>query len=89
MSDGSRPPLLYSPRIDAHRSDIHRSPTGWGGPALRRATGALAVTQLVSWGVLFYGFAVVAPDVTTDTGWPESLVAGAFSVGLLGPSARG
>ena len=37
----------------------------------------------MSWGVLFYGFAVVAPYVTTDTGWSESLVAGAFSVGLL------
>jgi MFS family permease len=37
----------------------------------------------VSWGVLFYGFAVVAPSVTTDTGWSESVVAGAFSLGLL------
>jgi len=33
--------------------------------------------------VLFYGFAVVAPEVTNDTGWSESIVAGAFSVGLL------
>jgi predicted MFS family arabinose efflux permease len=41
------------------------------------------VTQLVSWGVLFYGFAVVAPDITAETGWAESSVAGAFSVGLL------
>jgi len=56
---------------------------GWGSPALRRATLALAATQLVSWGVLFYGFAVVAPVVTADTGWSESVVAGAFSVGLL------
>lgn len=56
---------------------------GWGSPALRRATGALALTQLVSWGVLFYGFAVVAPDVTDDTGWSESLVSGALAIGLL------
>ena len=41
------------------------------------------MTQLVSWGVLFYGFAVVAPEVTATTGWSESVVAGAFSVGLL------
>ena len=58
-------------------------PVGWGSPALRRATLALAATQLVSWGVLFYGFAVVAPEVTADTGWSETVVAGAFSVGLL------
>jgi len=56
---------------------------GWGSPALRRATLSLAATQLVSWGVLLYGFAVVAPEVTADTGWPESVVAGAFSLGLL------
>jgi hypothetical protein len=55
----------------------------WGSPALRRATLALSVAQLVSWGVLFYGFAVVAPSVTDTTGWSESLVAGAFSVGLV------
>ncbi|HEX2274493.1 MAG TPA: hypothetical protein VHG90_11535 [Acidimicrobiales bacterium] len=55
---------------------------GWGSPALRRATLTLSVTQLLSWGVLFYGFAVVAPEITSDTGWSESLVAGAFSLGL-------
>lgn len=56
---------------------------GWGSPALRRTTLTLSVTQLVSWGVLFYGFAVVAPEVTTDTGWSQALVGGAFSVGLV------
>ena len=35
--------------------------TGWGSSALRRATLTLAIAQLVSWGVLFYGFAVTAP----------------------------
>lgn len=50
---------------------------------MRRATLALAVSQVVSWGVLFYGFAVVAPHVSSDTGWPEPLVAGAFTVGVL------
>jgi predicted MFS family arabinose efflux permease len=56
---------------------------GWGSSALRRATVTLAVTQLVSWGVLFYGFTVVAPEITRDTGWSEAIVAGAFTVGLL------
>lgn len=55
----------------------------WGSTALRRATGALAATQLVSWGVLFYGFAVVAPELTAETGWSESVVSGAFALGLL------
>ncbi|MGD9703913.1 MAG: MFS transporter [Acidimicrobiia bacterium] len=56
---------------------------GWGSTVLRRATFTLAVSQLVSWGVLFYGFAVVAADVTADTGWSEALVSGAFALGLL------
>ena len=56
---------------------------GWGSPALRRATLTLAVSQLVSWGVLFYGFAVVAPDITDDTGWSDGAVSGAFALGLL------
>jgi predicted MFS family arabinose efflux permease len=56
---------------------------GWGSPALRRATLTLAISQLVSWGVLFYGFAVSAPDITRDTGWSEGLVSGAFALGLL------
>jgi predicted MFS family arabinose efflux permease len=50
---------------------------------LRRATLTLAISQLVSWGVLFYGFAVAAPDITRDTGWSEGLVSGAFALGLL------
>ncbi len=58
-------------------------PIGWGSPALRRATLGLAATQLVSWGVLFYGFAVVAPEITADLGWSETAVSGAFSLGLL------
>jgi len=56
---------------------------GWGSSALRRATLTLAISQLVSWGVLFYGFAVVASDITDETGWSEGLVSGAFSIGLL------
>jgi hypothetical protein len=35
---------------------------GWGSSALRRATLTLAIAQLVSWGVLFYGFAVAATN---------------------------
>jgi predicted MFS family arabinose efflux permease len=56
---------------------------GWGSSALRRATLTLAVAQLVSWGVLFYGFAVTAPEITDDTGWSDGVVSGAFALGLL------
>jgi predicted MFS family arabinose efflux permease len=57
--------------------------TGWGSSALRRATLTLAIAQLVSWGVLFYGFAVTAPAISADTGWSDGVVSGAFALGLL------
>ncbi|MEO3758056.1 MFS transporter [Mycobacterium sp. B14F4] len=62
----------------------------WGPPVLRRATIALATTQLISWGVLYYTFAVVAPVMAGQQGWSVPAVGGAFSVGILvsGLSAR-
>ncbi|MDF2733094.1 MAG: Integral rane transport protein [Desertimonas sp.] len=59
------------------------STAGWGSSALRRATLTLAISQLVSWGVLFYGFAVTSSAIRDDTGWSEGLVSGAFALGLL------
>jgi predicted MFS family arabinose efflux permease len=61
-----------------------------GPPELRQATAALAITQLISWGVLYYAFAVVAPAMARQPGWGVTAVSGAFSVGLLvsGLSAR-
>jgi predicted MFS family arabinose efflux permease len=56
---------------------------GWGSSALRRATLTLAIAQLVSWGALFYGFAVSSSAIRDDTGWAEGLVSGAFALGLL------
>jgi MFS family permease len=61
-----------------------------GPPELRQATAALAITQLISWGVLYYAFAVVAPAMARQPGWGVTAVSGAFSAGLLvsGLSAR-
>lgn len=59
------------------------APSGWGSSGLRRATFTLAFAQLLSWGALFYGFGIVAPAMTADTGWSTAAVAGAFSLGLL------
>lgn len=69
--------------MTASAGDAEPAGQGWGSGALRRATFTLAVSQLVSWGVLFYGFAVVAAAVTAETGWSEGLVSGAFALGLL------
>jgi predicted MFS family arabinose efflux permease len=43
----------------------------------------LAFTQIVSWGSLYYAFAIVAPDIQRETGWRTELVFGAYSWSLL------
>ncbi|HJV87436.1 MAG TPA: MFS transporter [Noviherbaspirillum sp.] len=43
----------------------------------------LAITQIVSWGSLFYAFAIVAHDIQRELGWRTELVFGAYSWSLL------
>ncbi|WP_211229192.1 MFS transporter [Nakamurella lactea] len=50
---------------------------------LRRVLVALCITQITSWGVLYYAFPVMLTAVTSDTGWSNGTALGAFSVGLL------
>ncbi|MGQ0482830.1 MAG: MFS transporter [Pseudonocardia sp.] len=50
---------------------------------LRRVLAVLCGTEIVSWGVLYYAFPVLAPAIAIDTGWPISTVTAAFSVGLV------
>lgn len=46
---------------------------------LRRVLAVLCVTEVASWGVLYYAFPVLAPTIGADTGWSASTVTGAFS----------
>lgn len=51
--------------------------------AARRTIGILAVTQIVSWGALYYAFAVLAPDIQRDLGIRAETAVAAFSWSLL------
>jgi len=51
--------------------------------ALRRVTAVLCASQIVSWGVLFYAFPVLAPSIAEDTGWSPTAVVAAFTVAQL------
>ncbi len=48
-----------------------------------KTVGILAVTQIISWGSLFYAFSIVAPDIQRDLTLGPELVFGAFSWALL------
>ncbi|MBV9577371.1 MAG: MFS transporter [Chloroflexi bacterium] len=52
-------------------------------PALRRALIALCITEITSWGVLYYAFPVMLSRLTTDTGWSPEVATAAFSTGLV------
>ena len=44
---------------------------------------ALAVTETVSWGVLYYAFSVFLVPMRSSLGWSDATLTGAYSLGLL------
>jgi MFS family permease len=52
-------------------------------PPLRRALIALCVTEITSWGVLYYAFPVMLSSLTNDTGWSTATAMAAFSTGAV------
>ena len=43
----------------------------------------LCVTEVVSWGVLYYAFPVLSGRIAADTGWSPPALSGAFSAALV------
>ncbi|PFG68175.1 sugar phosphate permease [Propionibacteriaceae bacterium ES.041] len=52
-------------------------------PRLGTVLAALCVTEIVSWGLLYYAFPVLAPRISADTGWSPVVVSSAFSAALV------
>jgi MFS family permease len=50
---------------------------------LRRVLATLCLTQITSWGVLFYAFTVLSVRVTQQAGWSPFAVTAAFSAALV------
>ena len=49
----------------------------------RGVLATLCLTVTVSYGTLYYAFAVLAPDITGDTGWSLTAITAAFSLGSV------
>lgn len=45
--------------------------------------GALAITEPISWGILFYGFGAMLTPIQQEMGWSQTQLTGAFSLMLL------
>ena len=55
-------------------------------PPLRppwRGVWALSVTQIVSWGSLYYAISVLMAPIERDLGWSRETIVGAYSLSLL------
>lgn len=50
---------------------------------LRRVVTVLCLTEITSWGVLYYALPVLAPAITRTTDWTLTMVTGAFSAALV------
>ncbi|MCF6388773.1 MULTISPECIES: MFS transporter [Actinomycetes] len=50
---------------------------------LRWVLVTLCVTEISSWGVLYYAFTVLSEQISADTGWSPPAVTAAFSAGLV------
>jgi MFS family permease len=56
---------------------------GLDGTAFRRVVASLCATEIVSYGVLYYAFAVLNGSIVADTGWPVVLTTLAFCLGQV------
>lgn len=59
------------------------------GGSRRRALAALCVTVIVSYGVVYYAFPVLAGHIAAATGWSRTATTGAYSAGNLAGAAAG
>ncbi|MEU6987775.1 MFS transporter [Streptomyces sp. NPDC046324] len=58
--------------------------TGEGGRSRPRAVlPALCLTQITSWGIVYYAFPVLNPAILADTGWSAGATTAAFSAALV------
>src|SRR6476660_3663240 len=49
----------------------------------RRLLAGLSVTETGSWGICFYGFAVLVPPMERDLGWSRATLVGPFTIAVI------
>lgn len=57
--------------------------------ALRRVVAVLCFTEIVSWGILFYGFPVLVTTISSAEGWSLTELVAVFTVAQLVAAAAG
>ncbi|HWO61984.1 MAG TPA: MFS transporter [Umezawaea sp.] len=70
-------------------TEVERSGTREERAGPRNVLVVLCLTQITSWGVLFYAFPVLAPTIARDTGWSMPAVIVGFSLAQIVSAAVG
>lgn len=63
--------------------NLTAQPEALDASGLRRVVLVLSITEIISWGTLYYAFAVLSPSIVRDTGWSHVSVTAAFSASLI------
>lgn len=64
-------------------SGRHAAPADHSGSALRKLVWALGITEVISWGTLYFSFTVFIGPMSQALGYSKPFLAGGFSLGLL------
>ncbi|MFD6065113.1 MFS transporter [Rhodococcus wratislaviensis] len=56
---------------------------------LRRVLAVLCLTEITSWGILYYAFPVLSVSISADTGWSLPVIVAAFSLSQLAAALTG
>ncbi|HRD59499.1 hypothetical protein [uncultured Nocardioides sp.] len=87
---------MTDPLTDAAASGRPPSPLGAepaaGGldsPQLRRVVAVLCVTEITSWGVLFYAFTVLSTTIRDSEGWSLTWLVASFTAAQVVAAATG
>ncbi|KAA8890428.1 MFS transporter [Nocardia colli] len=56
---------------------------------LRRVLAVLCLTEITSWGILYYAFPVLSVSITHDTGWSAPTITAAFSLSQFAAALTG
>ncbi|MFD5177598.1 MFS transporter [Nocardia sp. NPDC058379] len=64
-------------------------PASPGAGLRRRVLITLCLTEITSWGILYYAFPVLSVSISADTGWSLPMLTAAFSLGQLAAAVTG
>ncbi|PPJ02550.1 MFS transporter [Nocardia cyriacigeorgica] len=68
---------------------VHPGRSGLDAGGRRRVLAVLCLTEITSWGILYYAFPVLSVSVSQQSGWSLPLITAAFSIGQLACAVTG